>query len=130
MVHIIHNSLKDFQGVGSIIRVRCLKLLDHTNIPLRRKYFVNAPGFFCIRNNLAISLAWQSHFDEAINILVKVVKYEIAYNNTGYIVMLNKQYPVAEKHFKKAIFISPSYYVCAARNLEKVENLKRLGNDP
>ena len=89
-----------------------------------------APGFFRIRNNLAISLAWQSRYDEAISILVKVVKHEIAYNNIGYIAMLNKQYLVAEKYFKKALFISPSYYVRAARNLEKVENLKRLGIDP
>ena len=87
------------------------------------------PGFFRIRNNLAISLAWQSRYDEAISILIKVLNHEVAYNNVGYIALLNKQYPVAEKFFKKALYISPSYYVRAAHNLEKVENLMRLGND-
>jgi Flp pilus assembly protein TadD len=88
------------------------------------------PGFFRIRNNLAISLAWQSRFEEAIDILVKVVKYEVAYNNIGYIAMLNNQYLVAKNYFKKAMFISPSYYVRAARNLEKVENLMRQDIKP
>jgi Flp pilus assembly protein TadD len=84
------------------------------------------PGFFRLRNNLAISLAWQKRYDEAVRVLVKVVKYEIAYNNIGYIAMLNEQYTVARKYFKKAISISPTYYVRAARNLEKVENLMNL----
>ena len=51
---------------------------------------------------------------------------EIAFNNIGYIAMLNKQYLVAENYFKKAISISPSFYVHAARNLEKVQNLMQL----
>lgn len=83
------------------------------------------PGFFRIRNNLAISLAWQSRYDEAISTLTKVVKHEVAYNNVGYIAMLNKQYKVAEDYFKKALFVSPSYYVRAARNLEKLESIKK-----
>lgn len=95
-----------------------------------RKGLNYAPGFFRIRNNLAISLAWQSRFDTAIKVLIQVVKKEVAYNNIGYIAMLNKQYSVAEDYFKKAITLSPNYYVRAARNLEKVETLMRLGDDP
>jgi tetratricopeptide (TPR) repeat protein len=110
------------------------KIIRPHQYPAAEKVFLEglnyAPGFFRIRNNLAISLAWQSRYDEAISVLVKVVKHEIAYNNIGYIAMLNKQYSVVENYFKKALFISPSYYVRAARNLEKLENLKRLGNDP
>jgi len=84
------------------------------------------PGFFRIRNNLAISLAWQKRYEEAISILVKVVKHEIAYNNIGYIAMLNKQYAVAKSYFKKAIALSPNYYVRAVLNLQKLEDLMRL----
>ena len=82
------------------------------------------PGFFRIRNNLAISLAWQSRYDVAVRVLAQVTKKEVAYNNVGYIAMLNKQYDIAENYFKKAISLSPSHYVRAVRNLEKLESLK------
>lgn len=88
-----------------------------------RKAIQYDPDSIRIRNNLAISLAWQSHYYEALDVLTERFSKAIAYNNIGYIAMLNKDYEEAIAFFENAISVSPKYYVRAARNLEKARKL-------
>jgi Flp pilus assembly protein TadD len=90
------------------------------------------PGYFRIRNNLAIALSWQKKYQEALDVLVAKLPYAVACNNVGYIAMLNEDYDSAKYYFKTAISSSTRFYVEAARNLDRVEKkqeaLRRVGS--
>jgi Flp pilus assembly protein TadD len=90
------------------------------------------PGYFRIRNNLAIALSWQKKYQDALDVLVAKLPYDVAYNNIGYIAMLNEDYGNARYYFKKAISANTRFYVEAARNLERVEKkleaMRRVGS--
>jgi len=69
-------------------------------------------------NNLAIAIAWQKRYDEAVKMASSQIKPYVAYNNIGYIAYLNKDYDIASSYYKKAIILSPKYYKKAEKNLE------------
>ena len=76
-----------------------------------------------LRNNLGIALAWQGNYQEAINTVGSIYNEAIAYNNIGYIALLNGKYETAIEYFETAMKLSPSYYQRAAINLEKAQQL-------
>lgn len=69
-------------------------------------------------NNLAIAIAWQKRYEEAVKVAATQMKKYVAYNNIGYIAYLNKDYNIASDLYHKAITLSPRYYKKAERNLE------------
>lgn len=77
-----------------------------------------APATPRIVNNLAMAIAWQGRYDEAIRQLVLVMDEASANNNVGYVAYLNGQYDEAENMFRKAMRLKPSYYQRAAANLD------------
>ena len=77
-----------------------------------------APQDIRLRNNLGITLAWLGRYQEGYRILVGGINEAKAYNNIGYIALLKNDYPLAIDYFKKALELSPTYYVRAASNLQ------------
>ena len=92
------------------------------------------PYFYrALDNHLKFDLAWQNiglvhavqgNYDKALNAYMQVMSKPEAYNNLGFICMINKQYNNAEHYFRTAIRLSPSYYVKAHENLERLELLQ------
>lgn len=80
-----------------------------------------------IRNNFAIAVAWQKRYADAVAILNEDKDSPEAYNNVGYIAYLAGDYPQAINYFEKALTLSPTYYVIAARNLEKARRKLETG---
>lgn len=77
-----------------------------------------APSNPRIVNNLALTIAWQGRYDEALQYLSLVMDEASANNNVGYVAYLNEQYDDAENMFRKAMRLKPSYYKRAAANLD------------
>jgi len=84
-----------------------------------------AQGDKRIVNNLGITLSWQRKYDNAVSVVSQVEPKYVAYNNVGYIALLNKDYKIAEKYFNEAITLSPKYYKKAELNLEELKQRVR-----
>ena len=67
--------------------------------------------------NLGLVQARQKNYLAAVHTMTRLVASEVAYNDVGYIAMRQGDLGVAERHFRKAIQISPRYYEAAQRNL-------------
>ena len=76
-----------------------------------------------MRNNLSMAIAWQGRYEEAIQVIDGVLPRHSALNNVGYIAMSRGDIEKAKQLFNKALDISPSYYVRAAKNLSKAESM-------
>jgi Flp pilus assembly protein TadD len=85
----------------------------------------DAAGPAVAEENLRVALAYQGKYQEA---LAGVGKKEMpaALNNVGYIAMVRGDYGVAEAYFSQALRKSPAYYARAARNLDRLYQLKAL----
>jgi len=83
--------------------------------------------------NLGLVYARTGRYQKALEVLQATSDKSIAYNDVGYIAMLNEDYEMAETFFDEAIRLSPKYYAGAVRNREIVRNrLKEqsAGNRP
>ena len=79
-------------------------------------------------NNIGLLYARQGKYDAAVTSYRRVMNNAEAYNNVGYICMINGEYAKASRYFQMAIEASPTYYPKAHNNLEKVRKLqKQLG---
>lgn len=79
-----------------------------------------------LKNNLALALAWQGDYQNALLIISGIYSEAIAYNNIGYIALLNKDYETAIEYFELSMIKSPSYYERASENLAKASKLRDL----
>jgi Flp pilus assembly protein TadD len=93
-----------------------------------RKALAIAPGDSHTVNNLSISIAWQGRYTEAIEQLIGVMDAAAANNNIGYVAYLRGEYGLAEKFFRKALELRPSFYKRAALNLELTLQKKNNSN--
>ena len=82
-----------------------------------------APGNKRTTNNLAAAYLLNKQTDEALKLFQNTVGLAAAYNNLGYILMTRGDWQQAEKAFKKALQLNPSFYVRAQENLEHLEHL-------
>lgn len=80
-----------------------------------------APGDQRIVNNLAMAIAWQKRYEDAVDRLDVVMDAAASYNNVGYVAYLNSDYAIAEEYFRKAMSLRPSFYKRAATNLELIK---------
>ena len=84
---------------------------------------VLAPDNKRAKNNLAAAYLLNKQTDDALKLFQDTVGLAAAYNNLGYILMTRGDWPQAEKAFKKALQLNPSFYVRAQENLDQLEHL-------
>jgi Flp pilus assembly protein TadD len=71
-------------------------------------------------NNLAMAYIHNGEDVKAVNLLKQTVGKAGAYNNLGYIYMLQGQCDRAKKAFQNALDLNPLYYIRANSNLERL----------
>ena len=76
--------------------------------------------------NLALSLAHQGHYTEALTALERFDEAE-SLNEVGTVALRRGQYRVAERLFLKAIDTRPSFYEMADKNLKRARRLMEEG---
>jgi len=94
-----------------------------------RRALAVQPELVVARMNLRLSIAWQGRYDEAVSDLRRGEAPRVL-NNIGFIAMERGDYSTAKLFFTKAMEISPAYYPTAARNLEELEERKKLAVSP
>lgn len=82
------------------------------------------PSFQRAQYNLALITAKLGRYQEAIAMFGKLMKPDAAYNNLGYLCMMEGKYDKAEEFFRKAIEISPTYNVTANDNLKALQRMR------
>jgi tetratricopeptide (TPR) repeat protein len=87
------------------------------------------PALTTARMNLRLALAWQGQYDEAVSDLMRGEAPRVL-NNIGFVAMERGDFATAKLFFTKAMEISPSYYPVAAKNLEYLEERKKLAVTP
>lgn len=89
-----------------------------TAVPLLEKALRLDPGSKLARNNLALAYAFDGKHRQAFQAFESTVGAAGAYNNLGYLLMLQKQDGDAEKALSKAMELNPVFYARAKENLE------------
>lgn len=93
------------------------------------RYFrqaINAdPKFKRAWTNLGLIFVRKGQYNKAVKTFKQVMNEFDAYNDLGYLVMLDGHLDDAEFFFKKAIDMSPMYFEKAYSNLEQVQMKKR-----
>jgi len=74
--------------------------------------------------NYGLLLARKGMIYDAQTQFERVLSKPKAYNELGYILMLDKKYMMAEQLFQKAISASPAYFEAAYKNMERLKELK------
>jgi len=83
------------------------------------------PNHVLATRNLGILYARLERYDEALALLDRVMKPENAYNDIGYVAMLDGRHEQARTFLDEAVRLSPSYYETAYENLRRNEELAR-----
>jgi len=74
--------------------------------------------------NYGLLLARQGLIFDAQSQFERVLDKPKAYNELGYILMLDRKYTMAEQLFQKAISSSPTYFEKAYKNMERLKELR------
>ena len=82
---------------------------------LLKAYALNS-GDKVIQNNLAAAYILSGEEDMALELFESSLGQAAAFNNIGYIYMIQGNWSAAEKAFTRAMEISPSYYAKAKKN--------------
>jgi len=82
------------------------------------------PDFERAWQNLGLVYTRQGEYDRAMEAFRHVMAKPEAYNNMGFVCMINQQYEQADYFFRQAITLSPSYYVKAHENLDRLNRLR------
>ena len=106
----IHNNL----GVSFYMSGRYKEAVDSFYRALRLQYDKNK-----VYNNLGRVLIKIEDYDKALEAFKKGNPEAVAYNNVGVGYLNNGQTEKAAEYFKKAIELSPRFYVLANENLKK-----------
>ena len=89
---------------------------------------VNAdPDFDRAWYNIGLMYTRRGNYDDAFMAFRNVLDTPQAYNDIGYLSMLDGYYDIAEKYFQKAVKSSPSYYLKAHENLYRLKHLRKKG---
>ena len=73
--------------------------------------------------NLGLLYVRKAQYEDAVSVFTQVESLHEAYNDIGYICMLNGEYEISEAFFTRAIKLSPRYYATANNNLQKNRQL-------
>jgi tol-pal system protein YbgF len=82
------------------------------------------PGFERAWYNIGLMYTRQGNYEDAFVAFRNVLGTPQAYNDIGYICMMDGYYDVAESYFNKAVKSSPSYYLKAHENIDRLERLR------
>lgn len=77
-----------------------------------------------VRNNLATVYALNGDEELALQQFEVAVGKPAAYNNLGYIYMTQGEWDKAERAYKKALDLSPVFYLRAQENLERLNRMR------
>lgn len=91
-----------------------------------RRALTLEPGNVWSQNNLAIAYALSGREEQAIQLFTSAADKAVAYNNIGYLHMANGEWDKAEKSFKNALELKPSFYVKAQQNLDQLNRMRML----
>ncbi len=80
--------------------------------------------FNSVWHNIGLVHARQGRYEDAERAYRRVMGRPEAYNNIGYLCLIQKDYENAETYLRQAIKLSPSYYVKANENLERLAKLR------
>ncbi len=81
-----------------------------------------------IKNNLAAAYILNGDEGRGLSLFENSIGQAGAYNNAGYIYMVQNRWQRAEAAFVKALELSPSYYVKAAKNLDYLRRISAYQN--
>ena len=96
---------------------------DAALVQFRKAININ-PEFKRAWYNTGLVYARQGKFDDALGAFDVVMTRPQAYNDIGYICMINGDYTLSETYFRKAIKLSSTFYKKAHDNLEIMKRLK------
>jgi Flp pilus assembly protein TadD len=82
------------------------------------------PNYQRVWQNMGLVYTRQGNFDAAVDAFRRIMDKPKAYNNVGYLCMINGDYANAEKFFRLAIKQSPTFYEKAQENLDRVHRLR------
>jgi Flp pilus assembly protein TadD len=74
-----------------------------------------------VHNNLALALCKLGRYPEAIEVFKKGGSEASAYNNVGYVFLMEGNYQKAMEAFERSLEINPGFYVRAYENLNKAK---------
>lgn len=98
--------------------------LEEAEVYYRKALQLN-PEFKKAIYNYALLQARYRRYDQAYNAFAKVSTPSVANNNTGYIAMMNGDYPEANTYLQEAVKSSPLFYKKANDNLMRLELLEK-----
>ena len=90
-----------------------------------RKAVLNDEYFERSWRNLGLLYVRKSQYEQAVSAFTQVENLHEAYNDIGFICMLNGEHEISEAFFKRAIKLSPRYYEAANTNLYKNRQLAK-----
>jgi len=79
--------------------------------------------------NLGLLYTRQERYPEALSTFGRLMEKYQAYNDIGYLCMLEGKHEQAAEFFSKALQLSPSYYEMAKENLERNRSLRNIDSD-
>ncbi|MFC3283397.1 tetratricopeptide repeat protein [Litchfieldella rifensis] len=83
------------------------------------------PRYELAWRNLGLVYAREGDYDFAIEVVGRNGNRAEAYNDIGYISMLEGRYEQAMNFFQEAMRLSPAYYVTASENARNLDNMMR-----
>lgn len=97
---------------------------DGARQSLRRAVNAN-PGYELAWRNLGLVYAREGDFETAVEAVARNGDRAKAFNDIGYISMLEGRYSDAMGFFEEAMRLSPAYYITASQNAHNLDNLMR-----
>ena len=77
--------------------------------------------------NIGLIYTRQGEYENAFDAFRNVLDTPQAYNDIGYLCMLDGYYDDAEEYYQKAVKTSPSYYLKAHENIDRLERIRDRG---
>ncbi len=99
-------------------------------IPLFSKALgIDSTNNIRIKNNLATAFLLNNEELRALQLFETTLGKPAAYNNIGYLYMTQGNWDKSEKAFRKALELSPVFYMRAQQNLERLNSLRSQSGD-
>jgi Flp pilus assembly protein TadD len=94
-------------------------------VPPLEKAVSLAPGDSRVRNNLAVAYAMTGRSERAYRLFENTLGKAAAYNNLGYLYMIQGRRQEAEAALRSAMEASPAYYVRAGENQDRLGEFRQ-----
>lgn len=92
-----------------------------------RQVLNKAPDYKLAWHNLGLLYSREGKYTAAVDAFSHAMELHEAYNDVGYLAMLDGNYRLSEAYLGKAIKLSPSYYETAHKNLVRTRIVKSSG---